>query len=193
MSSFFELNLARLGVPVFALFMLVSAGACTAEAPTAARADQSESAQAQAQPQEGKAQGSAADAVEELTVYASPGCGCCAAWATHLEEQGVTAEIERVADMSSVKHKLGVAPEHRSCHTAVSEEGYVFEGHIPVRYIRQFLADPPEGAIGLSVPGMPLGSPGMEMNGQFTPYEVLVLRKDGTAEVFARVDTPADQ
>jgi len=85
------------------------------------------------------------------------------------------------------------APRYQSCHTAVSSHGYVFEGHVPARHIKAFLANPPADAIGLAVPGMPLGSPGMEVGSRFDPYEVLLLKKDGSSEVFARVDSPAQQ
>ena len=75
----------------------------------------------------------------------------------------------------------------------MSAEGYVFEGHIPARYIRDFLANPPADARGLAVPAMPVGSPGMEVEDRFMPYEVLLLKADGGVEVFARVQTPAQQ
>lgn len=128
-----------------------------------------------------------------LTVYASPACGCCAHWVSHLERHGLPAETVRTADMASIKETYGIGPSQRSCHTAVSRDGHVFEGHIPARYIRQFLADPPAGAIGLTVPGMPAGSPGMEMGDRFTPYDVLVIREDGSTAVFAEVAGPAQQ
>ena len=70
--------------------------------------------------------------------------------------------------------KLKIEPQFRSCHTAVSSDGYLFEGHIPSRFVRQFLKENNLNAIGLSVPGMPLGSPGMEVEGRFTPYDVLI-------------------
>ncbi|NCV99393.1 MAG: hypothetical protein EBW26_01600 [Proteobacteria bacterium] len=75
-----------------------------------------------------------------------------------------------------------------SCHTAVSSDGYIFEGHIPSEYITQFLTEKPANALGLSVPGMPHGSPGMEVGNHFMPYDVLVLYKDGTSKVYAQVN-----
>ena len=84
-------------------------------------------------------------------------------------------------------------PKWQSCHTAVTKGGYVFEGHIPAKYIEQFLASPPEGALGLAVPGMPLGSPGMEMGGRFTPYDIVLMNKDGSSSVFAHVPSAAAQ
>ena len=80
-----------------------------------------------------------------------------------------------------------------SCHTGVSKDGFVFEGHVPARYIIQFLNNPPADARGLTVPAMPLGSPGMEYNDQFAPYEVLLLKKDGSVEVYAAVESYEQQ
>ena len=89
--------------------------------------------------------------------------------------------------MQEVKEKYNIKPEYRSCHTGVSEDGYIFEGHIPSKYITQFLSEQNPDAIGLSVPGMPLGSPGMEVGNRFTPYDVLILFRDGTSEVYAEI------
>ena len=89
--------------------------------------------------------------------------------------------------MQEIKEKYNIKPAYRSCHTAVSEDGYIFEGHIPGKYITQFLSEKNPNAIGLSVPGMPLGSPGMEVGNRFTPYEVLILFKDGTSKVYAEI------
>ena len=74
------------------------------------------------------------------------------------------------------------------CHTTVSSNGFIFEGHIHSKYIKQFLSETHENAIGLSVPGMPLGSPGMEYEDRFMPYEVLILYKDGSSNVYAAVE-----
>ena len=86
-----------------------------------------------------------------------------------------------------IKDSFKIKPEYRSCHTSVSSNGYIFEGHIPSKYIDQFLSEEHPNAIGLSVPGMPLGSPGMEVEGMFTPYNVLILYKDGTSDIYAEV------
>ena len=90
--------------------------------------------------------------------------------------------------MQEVKEKYNIKPEYRSCHTGVSEDGYIFEGHIPSKYITQFLSEKNPDAIGLSVPGMPLGSPGMEVGDRFTPYDILILYKDGTHKVYAEIN-----
>ena len=78
--------------------------------------------------------------------------------------------------------------KYRSSHTAVSSDGFVFEGHIPSKFITQFLSEDHPNAIGLSVPGMPLGSPGMDAGDLFMPYQVLILYKDGTSKVYAEVN-----
>ena len=90
-------------------------------------------------------------------------------------------------NLQKVKDQFSIKPKYQSCHTAVSKDGYIFEGHIPSKFIKQFLANPEADAIGLTVPGMPLGSPGMEVEGRFTPYDVLVLYKDGSSKVYAEV------
>ncbi len=129
-----------------------------------------------------------ATASVELDVYKSPTCGCCASWIEHVEKHAFTAKTIHPADLSLEKSQRGIAPMYRSCHTAVSADGYVFEGHVPAKYITQFLSEKPKNAIGLSVPDMPAGSPGMEMGDRFTPYSVLLLKKDGSSEVYAQVN-----
>jgi hypothetical protein len=128
-----------------------------------------------------------------LDVYKSPTCGCCVKWMDHVAENGYTSTGHHPQDLGELKRELGVPARYGSCHTGVSEDGYVFEGHVPARFITQFLADPPEGALGLTVPAMPVGSPGMEYKDQFMPYEVLLLKKDGSVEVFASVESYEQQ
>lgn len=128
-----------------------------------------------------------------LDVYKSPTCGCCGKWVEHAEQRGFSLSAHHPEDLNQLKTDKGIAPALQSCHTAVSEQGFVFEGHIPARYIHDFLAKPPAGARGLAVPAMPLGSPGMEVDTRFMPYEVLLLKEDGSTEVFARVTSPAQQ
>lgn len=124
-----------------------------------------------------------------LDVYKSPTCGCCVKWMDHLAQSGFST----TAHIGTLDQDFGVPARYGSCHTGVSEQGFVFEGHVPARYVRQFLEDPPEGALGLSVPAMPVGSPGMEYRNEFNPYDVLLLKKDGTVEVYASVATYAQQ
>ena len=128
-----------------------------------------------------------------LTVYKSPTCGCCKKWMTHLEDEGITTQTRHPSDLDAIKTQHGIEPPLRSCHTAVSSAGYVFEGHIPARYIQQFLTNPPADAIGLAVPAMPVGSPGMEVADTFMPYQVLLIKNDGSTEVFAYVEQQAQQ
>ena len=123
-----------------------------------------------------------------LLVHKTPTCGCCKKWVKHLEDNSFTTIVKDHQNLQEIKEQHSIKPKYQSCHTAVSEEGYVFEGHIPSKFIKQFLAGPEADAIGLSVPGMPLGSPGMEVQGRFTPYNVLLLHQDGSSKVYARVD-----
>ena len=128
-----------------------------------------------------------------MDVYKSPTCGCCGKWVEHAEQRGFSLTTHHPADLNQLKAEQSIAPEYQSCHTAVSEQGYVFEGHIPARYIHEFLAAPPADARGLAVPAMPMGSPGMEMDERFSPYQVLLLKRDGSVEVFAEVSSPTQQ
>ena len=122
-----------------------------------------------------------------LLVHKTPTCGCCKKWVKHLEANNFSTMIKDHQNLQKVKEQHSIKPKYQSCHTAVSQDGYVFEGHIPSKFIKQFLADPEADAIGLAVPGMPLGSPGMEVQGRFMPYDVLVLFKDGSSKVYAEV------
>lgn len=133
------------------------------------------------------------DGLISYELYKSPTCGCCEDWMVHLEEHGYHAVVHHPQDLSAIKAQLGVEPRYQSCHTAVMASGHVFEGHVPARYIAAFLAAPPAHAIGLAVPGMPVGSPGMEMGARFDPYDVLLLKSDGTSEVYARIENTDQQ
>jgi len=106
----------------------------------------------------------------EVQVYKSPTCGCCETWVEHLRAEGFTVRTNDVADVTPIKLENGVAPELSACHTAFVG-GYVVEGHVPASDIRRLLAERPAVA-GLAVPGMPVGSPGME-GPRPVPYEVL--------------------
>lgn len=128
-----------------------------------------------------------------LQVHKQPTCSCCGEWVEHIQERGFKTDIRNSEDLSHFKQSKGISPQYQSCHTAVSKEGFVFEGHIPASIIHKFLANPSEGAIGLAVPGMPLGSPGMEVEDRFMPYDVLLLKQDGTSEVYAYVSNKKDQ
>ncbi|MBB3045782.1 hypothetical protein FHR99_000018 [Litorivivens lipolytica] len=133
------------------------------------------------------------DAGADFQIYKSPTCGCCGEWVEHIQHAGFSTAVHHPDDLGALKAEQGIAREYQSCHTAVSPSGFVFEGHIPARDIEQFLEAPPEGAIGLAVPGMPVGSPGMEVGDRFTPYDVLLLKADGSSEVFRHVASASEQ
>ncbi|MBA4151567.1 MAG: metal-binding protein [Acinetobacter sp.] len=117
-----------------------------------------------------------------LVVYKSPTCGCCADWVDHLEAEGFTVDVHDREDMNTVKSLLGVPRELASCHTATVGD-YVIEGHVAATEIKRLLAEKPT-ALGLAVPGMPIGSPGMEMDDKRMPYDTLLFDRE-KATVFA--------
>ena len=123
-----------------------------------------------------------ADATE-ITVYKSPTCGCCNQWIDHLQDNGFTVIKKDLRDTRSVKAAHDVTPRLASCHTAVVD-GYVVEGHVPAGDIRRLLAERP-AVKGLTVPGMPMGSPGME-GPRKDPYDVLTFDGQGNTTVFSR-------
>lgn len=125
----------------------------------------------------------------ELLVYKSPSCGCCKKWITHLESQGFQLRTKDFHNLSNIKNEYGISPNLRSCHTAVTESGFVFEGHVPSKFIKRFLLEEHPKAIGLSVPAMPVGSPGMEVAEQFMPYTVFIIYQDGSYEPYAKVES----
>ncbi len=129
---------------------------------------------------------SATDAdLPTMLVYKTETCGCCNGWIDHLRAAGFEVDARDVRDLMSVKLDAGVPTSMSSCHTALVD-GYVVEGHVPAEHIKRLLAERPE-LVGISVPGMPVGSPGMEGPGA-TPYQVLSWDHAGNAAVFAEVD-----
>jgi hypothetical protein len=127
------------------------------------------------------------------TVYKDANCGCCKEWVGYAEGHGLNATAQNVEDVSLFKERYSVPQQMRSCHTTVTTDGYVFEGHVPAKYMAQFLKNPPNDAIGLAVPSMPVGSPGMEYQDKFMPYKVMQLNKDGSTEVYAAIESPQQQ
>ena len=127
--------------------------------------------------------GSAAHAAT-LTVYKHPSCGCCGKWVEHAQKHGSTVKVVESEDMAAVKKRLGVPDKLASCHTS-QVGGYFVEGHVPAADIKRLLAQKPKAA-GISVPGMPLGSPGMEAGGQKQPYATVLVARDGKLSTFAR-------
>jgi hypothetical protein len=118
-----------------------------------------------------------------LMLYHDPSCGCCIEWAMHMREHGFEVVVEE-ADMQARRRQLGVPDHLASCHTAVSG-GYLIEGHVPADDVRRLLAERPN-ARGLSVPGMPIGSPGMEQGDRRDAFNVLLFDDHGRFTVFNR-------
>lgn len=121
---------------------------------------------------------------KEVVMYKNDGCQCCVKWGDHIQEGDFEVVEENTPVLMQVKQQNGITRELASCHTALVD-GYVVEGHVPREDVERLLQEKPD-AIGLSVPGMPVGSPGMEMPGQ-TPdkYDVLLVHNDGSTSVFA--------
>lgn len=130
----------------------------------------------------------AAAPVHEIVMHRDPGCGCCLAWMAHIERTGRFQTLTRdEPDMPALKQRLRVPSDLVSCHTA-EVAGFVIEGHVPAEDVLRLLRDRPRGIIGLAVPGMPLGSPGMEQEGGAArqAFDVLAFRSDGGRENFTR-------
>ncbi len=132
----------------------------------------------------------AESATPQMEIFKSPQCGCCGKWVEHLNRNGFDGRSVNTADMASIKQQLGIPAELQSCHTGRSGN-YVFEGHIPAKVIQQFLATPPADAYGLAVPGMPIGSPGMEMGDRHQDYDVMLLSRDGNHRVYSHISQTA--
>jgi len=125
-----------------------------------------------------------ASARPTLTVFKSPTCGCCSKWVEHMEAAGFNVRVEDVQDLSAIKARFHVPGTLHACHTALVE-GYVIEGHVPAADVWRLLREKPD-VTGLAVPGMPVGSPGMEQGFRVDPYDVLAFTTDGRTQVFAR-------
>lgn len=121
----------------------------------------------------------------EVTVYKSPTCGCCSAWIKHMEENGFKVTSHNVQNVSYYKDKAGVPGNARSCHTAFVD-GYAVEGHVPAEDVLRLLEDKPAGVKGLAVPGMPMGSPGMEYGNRKDAYDVVSFTNGGKTSVYAQ-------
>lgn len=121
-----------------------------------------------------------------IEVFKSPTCGCCSAWIEHMSGAGFAVDARDVDQeaLYALKARSGITPELASCHTAFVD-GFVVEGHVPAADIERLLTERPD-AIGLSVPGMPIGSPGMEMGNQREAFDTVLLLRDGSIEVFER-------
>lgn len=124
------------------------------------------------------------NAPPKFTVYKDPSCGCCTKWVEHLRSAGLHPDVHDRTDMDALKNSLGVPTALRSCHTAVAGR-YVIEGHVPAADVKRLLAAAPKGIIGIAVPDMPAGAPGMEVPGRADRYDVIAFAADGTTKLFA--------
>ena len=118
-----------------------------------------------------------------ITIYKTPTCGCCGKWVEHMRASGFNPTVTDLPNLTSIKQSTGVPGNLQSCHTSVVQ-GYAIEGHVPADVIRQLLKEKPQVA-GIAVPGMPLGSPGMEQGPQKDKYNVVAFGKDGSQKVYA--------
>ena len=120
----------------------------------------------------------------EVNVYKSPYCGCCGAWVDNLRTSGLNVVVHEMEDVTPIARKAGVPDDARSCHTSIVD-GYFVEGHVPAPDIRKLLRERPN-ARGIAVPGMPIGSPGMEQGDRRDAYATLIVDRSGAVRVFAR-------
>lgn len=148
---------------VSGLFIAFAVGACIATAVIAFRV-------------------SAGQDLPAITVYKSPTCGCCSKWVDHLEENGFEVKAVDTQETAMMKMRYGVPADLSSCHTALVD-GYVVEGHVPAEEIKRMLTEKPDVA-GLAVPGMPMGSPGME-GSRVDSYDIMAFKKDGSRSIYA--------
>ena len=123
-------------------------------------------------------------AAATIEVVKSPYCGCCTSWVDYLRRAGFEVRVVEAEDVTPTARRLGVPDDLRSCHTATIE-GYAIEGHVPAEDIRRLLAERPAAA-GLAVPGMPIGSPGMEQGDRRQAYATILFMRDGRRTEFAR-------
>lgn len=128
-----------------------------------------------------------AAALPEMVVYKSPTCGCCNAWVKHLRANAVAVKTMDVGDLGVVRQRFGVPDRLAACHTAVIG-GYVVEGHVPAQAVKRLLAEKP-GVVGISVPGMPNGSPGME-GPNAEPFSTVLFDERGRSKVFESYRPP---
>ena len=126
----------------------------------------------------------AEDGLNDIHVFKSPTCGCCTDWVDHLKANGFNVEVTETNNLNPIKVEAGLTPALASCHTGFIGD-YVIEGHVPASDIHRLIADAPN-ARGLSVPGMPAGSPGMEMGDRKDTYQVLLFNDQGQTRVFSQ-------
>ena len=127
-------------------------------------------------------QGRSSGSAVPIQVFKTPTCGCCAKWVDHMKAAGFAPEVQDLPNLSVVKSNAGVPANLQSCHTALVG-GYVVEGHVPADAVKRMLKEKPKVA-GISVPGMPVGSPGMEQGDRRDLYEILTFTRDGRTTVY---------
>ncbi len=169
----------RMGIGVASIGVALLAGGC---APEASAEDGRTAASTPANAMVDATLAATIAETPTIKVYKSPTCGCCALWVDHMREAGFELDVEDTDDMIGVKVDAGLPLQLQSCHTALVD-GYVFEGHIPAEVIARFLAEKPS-ASGLAVPGMPIGSPGMEFGDRVDPYDVLQFDATGNTSIY---------
>ena len=121
---------------------------------------------------------------KNMTVYKSPYCGCCTSWVEIMEKKGFNVTTKKVDNVNEIKAKVGITRDTASCHTAIVD-GYVVEGHVNYSAIKKMLKNKPD-IKGITVPGMPIGSPGMEQGDMKQPYDILYINKDGSTGVYEK-------
>ena len=126
-----------------------------------------------------------AAALPPVAIYRNPGCSCCEGWAKCMTAAGFQVSIEDDPNLDARRDSLKIPAGLASCHIALAD-GYAFEGHVPPADIAKFLDERPTGTIGLAVPGMPMGAPGMGPEGSGGPYEVLLIAENAATTVYAR-------
>lgn len=122
---------------------------------------------------------------KEMTVYKTPSCSCCENWIKSMQENGLKVTTIIKSNLQKLKRKHGVSVENSSCHTALID-GYVIEGHVNYSAIKKLLKQKPKNIKGLTVPGMPIGSPGMEFGNKKDPYNILAIKQDGSTIIYEK-------
>ena len=182
------IRVAAMSPLAFALVACAEDAPAPAAAPASARATAAVATEAVSEAPAARAAASPAAvdaALPRVLVHKSPTCGCCAGWVKHMEASGFAVEVVETHDLEPVRKDVGVPVGKASCHTA-QVDGYFVEGHVPADDVKRLLAERPD-ARGLTAPGMPIGSPGMEVPSGATPgYAVLLVADDGTTSEFAR-------
>jgi len=126
-----------------------------------------------------------AQIAKDMVVYKTPYCGCCTNWIAQMEDKGLNIKTIVKDNFDDMKMKNGIEPNMMSCHTAFID-GYVIEGHVNYSAIKRLLSEKPKDVIALSVPGMVVGSPGMEMGNKKMPYNIMAIRKDGSTFIYEK-------